>query len=42
MIKIANMALTQNGETVIPVEISIVNSDGFLRPNFNVDVTIEK
>ena len=42
VIKIANIALTQNGETVIPVEISIVNSDGFLRPNFNVDVTIEK
>ena len=37
---IAKNALIQNGETVIPVEISIDNKDSFLLPNFNVDVKI--
>ncbi len=37
---IAKKALVQNGETVIPVEISIDNKDSFLLPNFNVDVKI--
>jgi multidrug resistance efflux pump len=37
---IARKAVVQNGETVIPVEISIDNRDGFLLPNFNVDVKI--
>lgn len=37
---IAKKALIQNGETVIPVEISIDNKDSFLLPNFNVDVKI--
>ncbi|TCL67322.1 CusB/HlyD membrane fusion family barrel-sandwich protein [Hydrogenispora ethanolica] len=39
---IAQMAVTQNGETNVAVEISITNPDGFLRPNFNVDVEIAK
>lgn len=37
---IAKKAQVQNGETVIPVEISIDNKDSFLLPNFNVDVKI--
>lgn len=37
---IANRAEVQNGETVIPVEISINNNDGFLMPEYNVDVEI--
>jgi multidrug resistance efflux pump len=36
----AKNALVQNGETVIPVEISVDNKDSFLLPNFNVDVKI--
>lgn len=37
---IAKKAQVVNGETVIPVEISLDNRDGFLLPNFNVDVKI--
>lgn len=42
VIRIADMAVKQNGETNIAVEISLLDSDGFLRPNFNVDVEIAK
>lgn len=37
---IASRAMLQNGETVIPVEITIDNNDGFLMPEYNVDVEI--
>ncbi|HWR62095.1 MAG TPA: efflux RND transporter periplasmic adaptor subunit, partial [Clostridia bacterium] len=37
---ISRKAIEQNGETIIPVEISIDNTDSFLLPNFNVDVKI--
>jgi multidrug resistance efflux pump len=37
---IASRAQVQNGETVIPVEITIDNNDGFLMPEYNVDVEI--
>lgn len=37
---ISKKAQVENGETVIPVEISIDNKDSFLLPNFNVDVSI--
>ncbi len=37
---LAKKATVQNGETVIPVEISIDDKDDFLLPNFNVDVKI--
>lgn len=37
---IAQKAQLQNGETVIPVEITIENNDSFLLPDFNVDVSI--
>jgi len=37
---ISKKAIAKNGETVIPVEISIDNKDSFLLPNFNVDVKI--
>lgn len=39
--RIARIAVQKNGETIIPVEISIENNDGFLMPNFNVDVAIQ-
>jgi multidrug resistance efflux pump len=42
VVAISDMAVKQNGETVIPVQISIENIDGFLRPNFNVNVDIAK
>jgi len=37
---ISGKALVKNGETVVPVEISIDNKDDFLLPGFNVDVKI--
>lgn len=40
VINISNRAVVKNGETVVPVEISIDNKDDFLLPNFNVDVEI--
>jgi HlyD family secretion protein len=42
IIRIADMAVKENGETNVAVEISLDNPDGFLRPNFNVDVEIAK
>lgn len=40
IIRLADLAIAVNGETVIPVEISIKQQDDFLLPNFNVDVMI--
>ena len=40
IVSIAKKAVEKNGETVIPVEISIDDKDSFLLPNFNVDVRI--
>lgn len=40
--KISQIAVKQNNETIIPVEILVQNPDRFLRPNFNVDVSISK
>ncbi|MDW7674079.1 MAG: efflux RND transporter periplasmic adaptor subunit [Bacillota bacterium] len=40
--KISSKAIVKNGETIVPVEISIINQDEFLLPNFNVDVAIYK
>ncbi|MDP4144874.1 MAG: efflux RND transporter periplasmic adaptor subunit [Bacillota bacterium] len=40
--RIESQAITQNGETYVPVEISIDNNNGKLLPNFNVDVEISK
>jgi HlyD family secretion protein len=42
VVRIADMAVKTNGETNVAVEISILNTDRFLRPNFNVDVEIAK
>lgn len=39
---IASMAETVNGDTFIPVQISIDKNDGFLFPNYNVDINILK
>jgi multidrug resistance efflux pump len=40
--RIANMAKVENGETLISVEITINDNDGFLKPNYNVDLSIMK
>lgn len=42
VIKIADMGIEKNGETVIMTEISIDNMDEFVKPDFNVDVKILK
>jgi len=42
VLKIADMGLEINGETVIETEISIDNMDEFVKPDFNVDVKITK
>lgn len=39
---ISSEAVTENGDTYIPVMISIDNKDGFLKPNYNVDLEISK
>lgn len=38
--QIARAAVFRNNETVVPVYISFEDSEGFLLPNFNVDVSI--
>lgn len=38
---ISKMAFNNNGETIVPIRISIDNKDSFLLPNYNVDVYIE-
>ncbi|HEY8344987.1 MAG TPA: HlyD family secretion protein, partial [Bacillota bacterium] len=38
--RLSELAVVENGETVIPVEISFEQHDNFLLPNFNVDVKI--
>ena len=35
---ISGMAVSRNGETVVDVVLSIEDHDGFLIPNFNVDI----
>ncbi|NLM37626.1 MAG: HlyD family efflux transporter periplasmic adaptor subunit [Firmicutes bacterium] len=40
VVRRSEVAIKDNGETVIPVEISIEDRDAFLLPNFNVDVKI--
>ncbi|MTI65346.1 MAG: HlyD family efflux transporter periplasmic adaptor subunit [Firmicutes bacterium] len=40
--RILGMAVKNNGETIIPIEISIDDLDKFLIPNLNVDVEISK
>lgn len=41
VIYISKMAFTKNGETEVPVRISIDNMDSFLLPNYNVDIYID-
>lgn len=38
--RISNMAVQENGETVVPVEITIAEVDEFLLPNFNINIKI--
>lgn len=40
--RIADMAKVDNGETLITIEVSIDDNDGFLKPNYNVDLSIQK
>jgi HlyD family secretion protein len=42
VVRVSDIAVKQNGETNVAVEISIDHPDGFLKPNFNVDVEIAK
>lgn len=42
VLKIADMGIEKNGETVIKTQISIDNADEYLKPDFNVDVKISK
>ncbi len=41
VLSLAGQAMVENGETVVPVEITIDQKDAFLLPNFNVDVKID-
>ena len=38
--RIAGMAVNRSGETIVPVQIAIDDDQGFMVPNFNVDVAI--
>ena len=38
--EISDIAVERNGETIIPVEISLDDYDQFLKPNYNIDVQI--
>ncbi len=40
VLSISDKAVLKNGETTVPVRISIDNRDDFLLPDFNVDVSI--
>lgn len=40
--RIADMAKVKNGETLITVEVQVDANDGFLKPNYNVDLSIRK
>lgn len=40
--KISGMGIVKNGETLVLVRVTIDNNDGAIRPNFNVDVQIQK
>lgn len=39
---IAQIGKIKNGETIVMVNISVDDNDGFLKPNYNVDVSIAK
>ncbi|MEW6622319.1 MAG: HlyD family efflux transporter periplasmic adaptor subunit [Bacillota bacterium] len=39
---IAGITIDKRGETIVPVEIKILDNDGSLLPGFNVDVEIER
>lgn len=41
VVYLSGMAFSNNGETVVPVKISINTKDLFLLPNYNVDVYID-
>ncbi len=38
--RISNMAVQENGETVVPVEITLTKVDDFLLPNFNMNIKV--
>lgn len=39
--KIYSVAKALNGETIIPIDVSIDQNDGFLLPDYNVDIKID-
>lgn len=41
VIFISQMAFAKNGETIVPIRISMDNTDSFILPNYNVDVFID-
>lgn len=41
VVRMSDKAIQKNGETIITVDIAVDNNDDFLRPDFNVDVSIE-
>jgi multidrug resistance efflux pump len=40
VLRIADKAVVKNSETIVPVQISILDKDALLMPDFNVDVNI--
>lgn len=41
VIGVSSMAIVKNGETIVPIKISFQDPNGFLLPNFNIDVIID-
>ena len=42
ILRIADKAYNDTGETFVPIEISINDNDGFLKVDYNVDIAIDK
>ena len=40
VVRISNQAIQKNGETIIPIEIAMDQGTDFLKPNYNVDISI--
>ncbi len=38
--RISSMAIKKNNETIVQVDINLLDNDSFLKPNFNVNVKI--
>ncbi len=42
VVGISAMAIKQNNQTIVPIDVELIEANDFLRPNFNVDVQIKK